>query len=115
MTATGGLAVDDLEWLQQWYAVQCNGDWEQDRGVTIDSLDNPGWWLKVDLAGTPYEARATDALLHRSGEPPTAERGSVGGPDWMECRIKDRQFHAAGDPRKLRALVRAFREWVTQA
>jgi hypothetical protein len=42
-----------------WYAAQCNGDWEHKYGVRIDSLDNPGWQVAVDVAetdraGTPF-------------------------------------------------------------
>jgi hypothetical protein len=32
----------DFEWLQEWYAGRCNGDWEHSFGVSTDSLDNPG-------------------------------------------------------------------------
>jgi len=77
--------VDELEWLEQWYAAQCVGDWAEDRGVKIDTLDNPGWLLKVDLRGTDLEGRMADALVHRSGEPPSASNGNLGGEVWMDC------------------------------
>ncbi|MFE8599480.1 Imm53 family immunity protein [Archangium violaceum] len=32
----------------------------------------------------------------------------------MECAVKDGRFVGAGDPRKLRALLRCFRAWVEQ-
>jgi hypothetical protein len=62
--------LDDLEWLEHWYATQCHGDWAEDRGVMIESLDNPGWMLRVDLRGTELEGRMTDVLVHRSGNLP---------------------------------------------
>jgi hypothetical protein len=31
-----------LPWLQGWYATQCDGDWEHEYGVSIETLDNPG-------------------------------------------------------------------------
>jgi len=34
--------------LQAWYVVQCDGDWEHTYGVKIETLDNPGWMLRVD-------------------------------------------------------------------
>jgi hypothetical protein len=43
---------DSLTWLQAWYASQCNGDWEHEYGVSIETLDNPGWLLKLDLQET---------------------------------------------------------------
>ncbi|OJT21447.1 hypothetical protein BO221_26885 [Archangium sp. Cb G35] len=106
--------LDDLEWLEQWYAAQCQGDWAEDRGVVIESLDNPGWMLRVDLRGTALEGRTTEALVHRSGEPPSEENGNLGGEEWMECSIKEGRFVGAGDPTKLRALLRCFRAWAEQ-
>ena len=38
--------------LRAWYAAQCNGDWEQEYGVTIGTLEDSGWQLRVDLVGT---------------------------------------------------------------
>ena len=47
--------------LQRWYRAQCDGEWEHEFGIKIDTLDNPGWTLKVDLVDTnlsdvPFEA-----------------------------------------------------------
>ena len=47
-----------IEWLQNWYKEQCNGEWEHVRGVTIETLGAPGWLVTVDLAGTPLEGVA---------------------------------------------------------
>ena len=41
--------------LQDWYLAQCNGDWEHEFGIKIDTLDNPGWSVVIDLLGTNYE------------------------------------------------------------
>jgi len=41
-----------LTWLQGCYMSNCNGDWEHLYGVRIETLDNPGWTLRVELAGT---------------------------------------------------------------
>lgn len=104
-------SVDDLEWLEQWYEAQCLGDWAEDRGVSIESLDNPGWLLKVDLRGTSLEEHMGDRLLRRSGEPPGPDNGNIGGTDWLECAIREGKFIGAGDPRKLRDILHCFREW----
>ena len=44
--------MNALQRLQDWYSAQCNGDWEHQQGVRIESLDNPGWALDIDLADT---------------------------------------------------------------
>ena len=41
--------------LQKWYASQCDGHWEHSSGITIESMDNPGWWVKINLKGTSLE------------------------------------------------------------
>jgi hypothetical protein len=43
---------DDLSWLQRWYSAHCDGEWEHGFGVTIETLDNPGWSVKIDVEGT---------------------------------------------------------------
>jgi hypothetical protein len=35
--------------LQEWYVAQCDGNWEHSFGVTIGTLDNSGWQVRLDL------------------------------------------------------------------
>ena len=46
--------------LQRWYAARCDGTWEHQHGISITSCDNPGWWVKIALAGTPLRGVAFD-------------------------------------------------------
>ena len=32
-----------FNWLQGWYMAHCDDDWEHSFGVTIETIDNPGW------------------------------------------------------------------------
>ncbi len=51
-----GIKVDDdLSWLLQWFAKQCDGDWEHANGIRIGTTDTPGWCLKISIAGTELE------------------------------------------------------------
>ncbi len=43
------MQTDILAWLQDWYRSRCDGTWEHSYGVKIDTLDNPGWLVTVDL------------------------------------------------------------------
>ncbi len=72
-----------LDWLTGWYEQQCNGDWEHSYGVTIDTLDNPGWRLKIDLTGTPLNGRTMECLT-QNREHKT---------DWWTCWTENNQFH----------------------
>lgn len=42
----------NFEWLQGWYSRHTNGDWEHQNGILIETLDNPGWSVLIDLDGT---------------------------------------------------------------
>ena len=43
-----------LEWIEKWYVENCDGDWEHNNGIKIDTLENPGWSIIIDLKGTKY-------------------------------------------------------------
>ena len=92
-----------LEFLQSWYLAQCNAEWEHTRGVTIESLDNPGWSVTIDLIGTPLENKTMPALRQ--------ERSPR---DWLVCEIERNQFHGAGDGLKLIAILDFFQNWARQ-
>ena len=91
-----------LDWLTGWYEQQCDGDWEHSFGVTIDTLDNPGWSLKIDLAGTPLNGRTMERLTHN------LEHET----DWWTCWTENNKFHGAGGPRQLTSLIETFRTWI---
>ena len=95
-----------IERLQHWFARQCDGDWEHDRGVSIESCDNPGWWIKVDLKGTTLESSA----FHRIAEN-VDDVGLPRGRHWFDCSVKDGQWHGAGDETALERILETFLQW----
>lgn len=44
-----------LKRIQNWYKLNCNGDWEHNYGMKISNLDNPGWNIEFDLQDTALE------------------------------------------------------------
>jgi hypothetical protein len=92
---------NNLEWLDDWYQRQCNGEWEHRQGVHLKPLDNPGWHLTINLAGTSaVNARPQQLRLEtRSG-------------GWLACSIAGECFEGSGDPRKLEQIIGVFRLWV---
>ena len=50
-------------WIQEWFFSQCNDVWEHSYGIKIDTLDNPGWSVLVDLHGTELENNVADRYL----------------------------------------------------
>ena len=93
----------DFEWLQRWYESHCDDDWEHQYGISIDTLDNPGWLLKVDLKGTGLEGRTLDRVKIDTGDT-----------DWWHYWVENDRFEAAGGARNLGSMVRAFREWAEE-
>jgi hypothetical protein len=89
-----------LTWLQDWYANQCDGDWEHDYGVRIETLDNPGWLVSINLIGTDMEDRQFVRLER--------EHSAV---DWVHCWVNDNIFEGAGGAHNLDAILRIFRDW----
>ena len=93
-------AVDVLNGLQRWYLAQCNDEWEHSFGVVIETLDNPGWSVKVDLVDTgladrPYQRVET----HRSED------------DWIVSWRDERQWQAACGPMNLEETLERFLVW----
>jgi hypothetical protein len=100
---------DNLEWLEEWYRDQCDGDWENSRGMRLEPLraetaEPHGWRLTIDLAGTS----AVNAL------PKELRLDSRGG-EWIACSIGGNRFEGSGDPRKLEKIIGVFRQWVEAA
>ena len=46
------MAASAFSLLSDWYESNCNDDWEHGYGVKIETLDNPGWLVQIDLFGT---------------------------------------------------------------
>jgi hypothetical protein len=94
---------DALQALQRWYLTQCNGDWEHSNGIKIDTLDNPGWSLCVDLSGTTLSGRPfqpVSRLDHPS--------------EWLDCKRTETQFQGFGGPLMLPELIHVFLPWAEQ-
>ena len=92
--------MDELSWLSHWYYRHCDGDWEHDNGVKIDTLDNPGWTISINLESTELEFEEFNAVeLERSEN------------DWIHCRIEENKFRIACGPLNLSEALKIFREW----
>jgi hypothetical protein len=97
--------MDQLSRLRNWYAAQCDGDWEHSYGIKIDTLDNPGWLLSIDLADTLLQGKYF-APIHRGD--------SDAGTDWLHCKVVADKFEAAGGVPNLPDMLEAFLLWAGQ-
>ncbi len=96
--------MDPIEFLQSWYRAQTNGEWEHARGVTIETLDNPGWRVTIDLLGTPLEGASMKAV-----------RREKSAQEWLVCEVDHDQFRGNGDARKLLTILQVFQSWAEEA
>ena len=86
--------------LQQWYRDRCDGDWEQAYGLTIETRDDPGWRVQIDIEETPAESREFEAVRERRSPE-----------DWCELWVENNVFHGAGGPGNLDEILRRFLAW----
>ncbi|TXI10956.1 MAG: hypothetical protein E6Q63_02870 [Novosphingobium sp.] len=99
----------NLDWLAEWYLGECNNDWEHSYGIKIDTLDNPGWKLEIDLRETSLEGRAFET---KHGEPASDldEWRQLGS--WWVAEADGVRFKAACGPTDLSSVIGIFRQWV---
>lgn len=93
----------------RWYGAQCDGDWEHSYGVTIDTLDNPGWWVRVDLRETHLEHVTFDPVASNLAAP-QGDRNAR----WHSCKVEDGCFEGAGGVLDLQTVIQIFRVWAEQ-
>ena len=93
--------ISALTWLQAWYMLWCDGDWEHGYGVMIESQGMAGWTFSANLAGTALEGQPL-----RAGEQRRTEN------DWVTWELKGLSFNVGGGVWNLAEMVDIFREWV---
>ena len=94
--------MEQLTRLRDWYSSQCDGDWEHTYGIRLETLDNPGWTLEIDLSDTELEGRPFTPV-HRGDSEEDAT--------WLHCSVSDGKFHAAGGVQDLPDMLEAFLQW----
>lgn len=92
---------DALAGLTRWYAAECNGDWEHTFGIKIETLDNPGWSLQIDLIDTDLESTAFA----------TVEHDMASEVSWWRCWRDERAFYAACGAPDLGTVIAIFLQW----
>jgi hypothetical protein len=87
-----------IQWLQNWYLAKCDGDWEHEFGISIETLDNPGWMVTIDLSNTILEGiEIPYTLLDKADN------------DWIGYSIVSNVFKGSGDPKKLMRIIEEFK------
>jgi Immunity protein 53 len=95
----------DFRDITAWYQRHCNGCWEHQQGVRLETLDNPGWLLTLDLIHTDLQGRTMPEV--REGIAPEDHPVS---PRWIHCSVTDNQFRGACDPTQVARLFQIFQQ-----
>jgi hypothetical protein len=95
---------NELTWLQRWYAAHCDGDWEHGEGISISTLDNPGWTVVINVADTELDHIEVDKV-----------RVELSDTDWLIYEIRDGKFIGRGGAQNLTEVLRAFGKLVERA
>lgn len=90
-----------IEWLERWYQSQCNGEWERQYGIHIRTVDNPGWFITINLTGTAYQNFSFNNIKIEQNDN-----------DWFFCILRDANFEASGSPFNLSIIIGIFRSWI---
>ena len=78
--------MNDITWLEAWYQQNCDGYWEHSYGIEIETLDNPGWHVKIDLSKTDYVNLKAEELKEDTDDD-----------NWIRCSITNGIFNGYGD------------------
>ena len=93
-----------IDQVQEWYVSNCDGDWEHTYGIKIETLDNPGWQVLIDLTRTSLElTEFGEVRIERTPQ------------DWYTCRKANNQFAAACGPKNLDEVLALFLAWTRAA
>ncbi|HEX4963500.1 MAG TPA: immunity 53 family protein [Thermoanaerobaculia bacterium] len=94
-----------IQRLQAWFQAQCDGEWEHQKGVSIRSCDNPGWWVKIDISGTRLEGKYFAVI--RQGDLSTSDPQ----PPCLHCYVEENVFNGVGDATMLEKALETFLAW----
>jgi Immunity protein 53 len=100
------IASTSLQELQDWYRSQCDDEWEHSFGVKIDTLDNPGWAVTIDLRETHLQDKSFPPRSYGAIADNLAE-----SEDWIDCKVEEKKFKGAGGPGKLEEILATFLAW----
>src|SRR5688500_2736768 len=87
--------------IQEWYNSNCDTEWEHSYGIIIETLDNPGWYVTIDLTDTNLENKLFIVIEENSADEKT----------WLNCKIENSRFKGTGDPFQLERILRIFVDW----
>lgn len=72
---------NNFDLLLEWYQGNCDGEWEHQFGFKIETLDNPGVAIHINVSGTKKEGHLFDTIECENPDNPDL--------DWYCCKLTD--------------------------
>ncbi|MBL0319083.1 MAG: hypothetical protein IPP74_07320 [Alphaproteobacteria bacterium] len=117
------MKVDNiLKWLMCWYDSHYNGDYKHKNIIDIYTVDNPGWFITINLLGTALEGVSDEGeqqdnsieedvlYYYNDGKLTPVPSLIETKQDWLFYEIKNDLYRASGDSLKLEFLLLSFCE-----
>lgn len=95
--------MNELKWLEKWHLENANDDGYA-VGIKIETLDNPGWLVKIDLFDTKCSGIQMKRIFFDNSDD-----------DWMDCKIINNEFIGMGDCMKLCEILGVFMKVCTES
>jgi immunity protein 53 of polymorphic toxin system len=86
--------------IERWFESNCDGEWEEEHGLEIGTMCNPGWSVTIDLDETNLEGKEFQRIKNYQSEE-----------SWIECWVEANKFRSFGDPDKLEEILHTFVDW----
>jgi hypothetical protein len=117
--------LSTLARLQRWYKSNCDGEREHGNGITIETIDNPGWSIEICLDRTPL-ASVPFQRVERGEEDDNYDDSGKQIRPWWVCRVAelvgtypdDGEQYSRGlywdaycDPDSLEQVLTVFLDW----
>lgn len=100
--------MDYMQQLMKWYESQCDGEWEHEFGIVIETLDNPGWIVKIDTTYTELDAIAFERIEIQHSDSSWIQIGMADGHAFGSTEEGMRHFVGMGGVGNLDDIIRHF-------
>ncbi len=91
---------NDFLWFSEWYRNHCFGNLKNERRLSLGTLDNPGWSLKINLEDTELKGKKFQSIKVDRTED-----------NWICCFLKNNKFIGVGGPLNLSEIFYIFINW----
>ena len=75
--------MEILDWIQDWFKSNCDGDWEKTEVIQITTLDNPGREVEIDISKTSIANLEIKWILNE-----------INRQDWYGVKVENQKIYS---------------------